>query len=98
VNDDPVPLRDALGRVSRALGMPDPDVVRAIEDAWDDVAGPELAGHTRPGSVRDGTLTVLVESPAWGGQLRYAEATIVERIERLVGSGAVHSVRAAIVG
>jgi predicted nucleic acid-binding Zn ribbon protein len=76
----------ALDRVVRHLGGPSVDALGALYQQWDELVGPRLSGHTRPLSLRGGTLVIGVTDPAWATQLRFLESTLLERLAGLDGA------------
>ena len=96
--DDPVPLRDALAKVGRELGLAAPDVVTTLVEQWADIVGPAIAAHAQVRSVRDGECTIAVDGPAWATQLRYGSSELVERVNERCGAGAVTSVKVVVSG
>jgi predicted nucleic acid-binding Zn ribbon protein len=91
--DEPVPLRDSVAAVGKALGMPSPDALMTLSNAWPAIVGELLAPHVFVRSVRDGVCTVEVDGPGWATQLRYAEHQLVERANEHCGPGVVTSIR-----
>ena len=89
---EPSSLPDLLDQVMAGLGAPSVDAIVAIHEQWAAIVGDELVAHAHPLSIEAGTLRVGVDSPAWASHLRWSEAEIVARIDRLVGPGAVCSV------
>lgn len=77
---EPRALGEALGEVARGLGLPDPKAVDAVVRAWPTLVGHPISAHSRPRSLRDGVLTIVVDSAAWATQLRYLEAEVVQRV------------------
>jgi predicted nucleic acid-binding Zn ribbon protein len=77
---EPHRLGDALSDVARRLGLPDPATVETVARVWPGVVGDAIAGHSRPRSLRDGVLTIAVDSATWATQLRYLESDIVHRL------------------
>jgi hypothetical protein len=47
---------------------------------------PELAGEVWGAAVKDGTLTLLVRSAAWGTRLRYAAPALTGALAAELGS------------
>jgi predicted nucleic acid-binding Zn ribbon protein len=94
--DEPAPLRDTLAAVGADLGLPAPDAVTTLAHRWAEVAGPELAEHSRVGALREGILTVLVEASAWATTLRYREPEVLERLAGAVGAGVVRGLRVRV--
>ena len=96
VDDDPRPIRESLDRVARDLGAPNSDVLTAVFTRWDDIVGASVAAHSRPTSLRDGTLKVAVDQPGWATQLRYLASQVVARCDEVLGAGAVRSVEVRV--
>jgi predicted nucleic acid-binding Zn ribbon protein len=80
VPKEPERLGDVLGEVARGLGLPDPKAIESIARAWPTLVGEAIGTHSRPRSLRDGVLTVAVDSPVWGTQLRYLESDVVQLV------------------
>jgi predicted nucleic acid-binding Zn ribbon protein len=96
--NEPRPLRDALAEVSAELGLGSADAFALLCARWPDVVGIDVAPHCRPGSLRDGVLTVTVDDAPWATRLRYVEGDVIERAGRLVAPGAVRAVRVTVSG
>ena len=89
---DPAPVGDSLDRLVRHLGGPSADVTTSLVRGWSDLVGPNVGANSRPVRLRDGVLTVAVADPAWATQLRFLEATLVERLQGQLGAAAVDSI------
>jgi predicted nucleic acid-binding Zn ribbon protein len=76
----------ALDRVVRHLGGPSVDALGTLYQQWDALVGPLLSDHTRPVALRGGILVIGVTDPAWATQLRFMEATLLERLATLDGA------------
>lgn len=63
-----------------------------IWEAWDTVVGPQIAGHARPSTMRDGVLTVLVASAPWMQQLNFLKGEIRERLNSHLGAELVRDI------
>ncbi len=96
--DDPLPLREALADVGASLGLPDPDQLTALLDAWPDIVGPAIARHALVRSLRDGVLVVAVDEPAFATQVRYLETHVRDHATRLVGAGVVRQLKVVVQG
>ncbi len=96
--DEPVPLRDAIERVSRELGMAAPDVLVTLTARWRDIVGDAVAEHAQVRSVREGECTIVVDGPAFATQLRYAAGDLVARVNQHCGEGSVTSVKVVVSG
>jgi len=90
---DPRGLGDVITALTRDSGwnsqLAREDVVRS----WDEVAGADTAGHTRPVAFADGTLTVQADSTAWAKQLQLMRAHILSEIVRRFPDAGVESIR-----
>jgi predicted nucleic acid-binding Zn ribbon protein len=95
---DPQSLRDALAGVGRDLGLPDPERLTALLDAWPDIVGQALAPHAHVRSLRDGVLLVTVDAPAFATEVKYLEAHVRDAAKALVGAGVVRSLRVVVQG
>ena len=93
---DPIPIADALAAVRAELGLPDTDAFRTLVERWSDVVGDDVAAHAQLESMRDGTASVVADSPLWASQLRYLEIAIRERANDVVGSVVVRAVRVRV--
>ena len=96
--DEPVPLRDAIARVTSELGLASPDVVDTLVAHWRDIVGAAVAEHAQVRSVRDGECTIVVDGPAFATQLRYAATDLVARVNEHCGEGSVTSIRVVVSG
>jgi hypothetical protein len=94
---DPVALTEVLDRVLAGLGAPTTDAIVAVHEQWEVIVGPELVARAHPLAIEDGCLRIGVDNPTWAGHLRWSEAEIVGRIERLLGPGVVTSVTTRVV-
>jgi predicted nucleic acid-binding Zn ribbon protein len=94
--DDPVPLRDALGEVSRQLGLPSFDVFDALVATWPEVVGTDVAAHARVRSIHDGECVVEVDGPAWATRVRYLGPELKRRANERCGSPVVARVTVVV--
>jgi predicted nucleic acid-binding Zn ribbon protein len=58
----PEQIGEILARVLKETGLLDRKKQDELQDAWRDVAGPQVAGHTSIYSLRSGVLTIGVHS------------------------------------
>jgi predicted nucleic acid-binding Zn ribbon protein len=91
--DEPRPLGAALDRLLGHLGAPPARVVSRLEAVWPEVAGPGLAGCSRPVSLRQAVLVVQCSEPAWAAQLRWMEAELCRRLTEALDGEAVTTIR-----
>lgn len=91
-------MSESLGAVAARLGLPDPGVLGRVFIHWEELVGPEVAAHATPRSLRDGTLAVVVDHPAWASSLRLLSGDLVRRAESAVGPGIVTEVVVSVAG
>jgi predicted nucleic acid-binding Zn ribbon protein len=91
-NDEPARLRDTLAAVGADLGLA-PGALEALTQRWPELAGAELAAHSRVGALREGVLTVVVDAPGWATPLRYLQPEVLARAAEAVGEGVVRGLR-----
>ena len=90
---EPRRIGESLGSVTRAMGID-----RDLLVAWPSLVGEAIAAHARPRSLRDGTLTVAVDDPAWATQLRWLEADLLVRLGEVTGDGRVARIEVRVRG
>jgi predicted nucleic acid-binding Zn ribbon protein len=91
---EPVPIGDEIARTFRARGWAQRLEASRVVARWPDVVGEAVAAHCRPVRLEDdGTLLVTADSAAWATQLAYLQGTLLDRINRICGPGAVVAVR-----
>jgi predicted nucleic acid-binding Zn ribbon protein len=90
--DEPRSLSDALRRVRRDLGAPEPGALERLRRRWPELVGPALAAHSEPAGVREGRLRVVVDDPAWGGQFRYLHDALVTAVSEAFPDLAIREV------
>ena len=90
---DPVSFGDALRRVLGRLGVPDVEVLLALEGEWRELAGPLWGEHTRPLVLRNGELVVEATTPQAVSMLKYAVGDLQRALDQRFGEGVVESIR-----
>jgi predicted nucleic acid-binding Zn ribbon protein len=86
---DPQLFGAVLERLMKARGWAKPAAEATVFGAWEKVVGPDIAAHSRPIKLEEGTLTVEAESTAWATQLRMLAASLLRRIAAEVGHNVV---------
>jgi predicted nucleic acid-binding Zn ribbon protein len=91
---EPVPIGDEIARTFRARGWGQRLEASRVVARWPEVVGQAVAAHCHPVRIEDdGTLLVSADSAAWATQLAYLQGTLLDRINRICGPGAVAGVR-----
>lgn len=85
-------LNAAVARWS-PLGGPGGDPIDAVRAGWTAVVGDDVARHSRPEKLADGTLIVVTRSSAWSQQLALLASTILAGLAPIAGAGVVQRLR-----
>jgi predicted nucleic acid-binding Zn ribbon protein len=93
---DPRPVGASLDRVAASLGVARASTLSGLFASWPDLVGESVASHARPRSLKDGTLVVAVDEPAWATQLRWLEADLVARCADVLGPGQVQRIEVRV--
>lgn len=98
MNRDPGPQRLArsLERLLGNLNAPSVDVLDVIFREWASIVGPDLAEHTKPGSIDGDLLTVTADDPAWATEFRWLEREVVQRLAEATGTDRIQRVQVRI--
>lgn len=78
-------FEESLGEVFRRLGLPDPVLMSAILEEWEELAGSPWKGRSKPLGVEGRTLVVEASSPSMVAFLRYGEASLLESLRDRFG-------------
>lgn len=89
----PLALRECLPAVSKRLGLGDSLDAGRLWRCWIEIAGPAIAEHAEPTSLRDGVLRIRTDSPVWATELGYLGAEIARRANAAIGKPVVSEVR-----
>ena len=95
---EPKKLSELLDRTTKRLGGPSSNTSSALFSRWEEVVGPDIAGHTRPVSLHGGTLVLAVDHPAWATQLRYMTSDLLTRISEATGTAEVTDIQLRVAG
>ena len=91
--DDPQPLNVAVGGMLSARGWRPRAAVASVFGRWEQIVGPQVAGHVIPEAFEDGELVVTAESPAWATQMRLLAPQVLKRLGEELGVGTVRHVK-----
>jgi predicted nucleic acid-binding Zn ribbon protein len=94
---EPKRVGDSLDRVAASLGVTRASTLSAVFASWPEMVGETVAEHARPRSLRDGTLVVAVDEPAWATQLRWLEADLLTRLNDVLGPDQVARIEVRVV-
>jgi predicted nucleic acid-binding Zn ribbon protein len=71
-------------------------LLTAVFSRWEQLVGPDIAAHARPRSLRQGTLIVLVDQPAWATQLRFMAGDLLARIQAEADAPEITEIRIGV--
>jgi predicted nucleic acid-binding Zn ribbon protein len=94
----PRKIAEILDRTSARLGGPSAATASTIFARWEELVGTDIAGHARPVSLHDRVLTLAVDQPAWGAQLRFMTSELLTRIAEVTGGSEVAEIRIRVAG
>ena len=63
-----------------------------LHKQWDEIIGEPISSHTRPDTIRFGTLHVLVDSSAWLQQLTFLKPELMRKVESYIGKGVIKDI------
>jgi len=81
----PRPLSDALDVLVGHFGQGDAGAFGAIFARWEEIAGPDLAGHVQPLRISGDALVVRADHPAWATQVRALAPTLLAQVREVTG-------------
>ena len=90
---EPTAFGAAIDAFLKVRGWEHDARVHAVLARWPQIAGPEIADHCTPSSLRDGELTLAAESTAWATQLRLLAGKIKDRVNADLGAAVVKNVK-----
>src|ERR687896_439452 len=80
------PLASTLDTIARQYGLQAKLLEYRLRHRWRDVAGDQVAAHTRPDTVRFRKLYLIAESSVWLQQLMFLKPALIARINAAAGS------------
>ncbi|MGQ9880528.1 MAG: DciA family protein [Armatimonadota bacterium] len=79
-------LRDILDEAVDALGLRERlRAFRALLN-WEEVVGKTVAAAAQPEAIKEGKVFIAVKSNAWIQELRFQQATILQRLNEYAGA------------
>lgn len=89
-----VPIGDLVPKVFAGSELEEPFWQQQLVDAWEQIVGPQVAAHTRPGPVHGHTLVIYVDSAAWLSEIqRFAQGKILANLEQQLENKRFRSLR-----
>lgn len=90
---DPKGIADVILDATTEFGWNSSLAQSDLMTAWPEMVGAELAEHSTPVGIDDGTLTVQCDSTAWATQLRLMRAQVTTAILRSYPDAGIESMR-----
>ena len=88
------PISDMLQSFFRDLEVSDARWTDELERNWREVVGDTVATHARPGTWKDGQLTLFVDSSVWLNELkRYSEKELLAKLQAAFGEDRIRTIR-----
>lgn len=73
-------LTTILKRVAQRLGLETKLLESSLRQHWHEIAGDQIAAHTRPDQIRFKKLYVIVESSVWAQHMTFLKPGLIEKI------------------
>jgi len=87
-------MSSGVDKVLKSMGLSQSAWAANLAEAWPEIAGKQVAKHTRPGSLQGATLTVYVDSSVWLNELqRYGLNALLKNVQAYAGVGKVRRIR-----
>ena len=64
-----------------------------VEARWKEMAGETAAKHTRPVSLRKGTLTVFVDASTWMHEMSIQKRKLLKQLKRVFGKDKILAIQ-----
>ncbi len=69
--------------------LAEPLLALSVKRDWPSIVGPQISRRARPGDLRGGTLTVIVDNSPWLQELTLRESELRSRLQARYGAGAI---------
>ena len=89
----PKRMADILSRLIARKGYGRLQSTAVFQEAWVTAVGDLLAGQSRPGSIRRGTLEVTVQNSAVAQELQFNKQQVLTRLKDIVSDCVIHDIR-----
>ena len=86
------PLSAAVEHFIRNRGLEGKLREHHLHNQWDEIVGEPISSHTRPDTIRFGTLHVLVDNSAWLQQLTFLKPELMRKVESHIGKGIIKDI------
>jgi predicted nucleic acid-binding Zn ribbon protein len=87
------PRRLALPVQAFAAELAPATTLARVQEMWERVLGPAIAGSARPTAEHDGVLTVICEAAVWAQELDLMGPELIARLNGELGQDALRRLR-----
>jgi hypothetical protein len=74
-------LRNIFKDVIKSIGIENAAALNVLRRKWPEIVGQPISIHTFPETVRNKTLTVIVDTPQWIHHLSFFKKDIAEKLK-----------------
>ncbi|PIV20137.1 MAG: hypothetical protein COZ69_02845 [Deltaproteobacteria bacterium CG_4_8_14_3_um_filter_45_9] len=89
----PQSIRSILDKTMKSLEIDVPLKTYSILEAWNEIVGESVAGHSQPRSIRNRILFIDVSHPTWMQQLQFLKHTLLDKVNAFLGEPLIQDIR-----
>jgi predicted nucleic acid-binding Zn ribbon protein len=89
----PAPRRLAAPVEALTAELSPATTLARVQELWERILGPAIAGSARPTAERDGVLTVICEAAVWAQELELMGPELVARLNAELGENTLRRLR-----
>lgn len=79
-------VSSVLTGLAKRLGLETKLLEAQLSRHWPEIAGEQIAAHTRPDQIRFKKLHLIVENSVWSQQLTFLKPTLLKKINEAAGN------------
>lgn len=80
-SENPIPLRESLGKVTGSLGLGHPQVHLHVMSSWQRCVEEPMQTQLRPAHLKSGVLTLHTQNNAWASQAQFLVPALLEKLQ-----------------
>lgn len=97
-NKKPTGISEVIASLAKTTPLGEALKQAEVWEKWPEIVGEKTAEHTKPHRVKDGTLTIVADSPVWMHRLSYRKWAVIRKINRLARKELVSDVFFQLLG
>ncbi len=86
-------VSDILDGIAKRLGLETKLLEAHLKRRWAEIAGAQIAAHTRPEQIRFKKLVLIVENSVWLQQLTFLKPKLLDKIAEAAGGTLVTDIQ-----